>query len=153
MTKKSKKLTRMLAVILTLTMLMSAMMVQAFAAVKPETGIEPCASGTFQGYNIGANFVKTSTGKQMNCSAQSGINMGIYAEPANDTIVQLKTTSGTPKHATVYRSGTYFGMDVTIPIPLYATEASDILQFAYRFPVIFGYNGLEYSLVTTTTFY
>lgn len=50
MQKSNKKMIRMLAVILTLTMLMSAMMVQAFAAQEAEEDVQKSSvSGTFLG--------------------------------------------------------------------------------------------------------
>ena len=50
MQKSNKKMMRILAVILTLTMLMSAMMVQAFAAQEAEEATKSSVSGTFLNY-------------------------------------------------------------------------------------------------------
>lgn len=137
MKKMNKKWTCLLAVILTLTMLMSVCMVEAFA----EVGVEPRVSGTNNGYNISALMHKAATHGDYYVVATCDVNMGIRANEG--TIYYSYNGSGSYTRNTK-ASSDYYGYNVTISCPnKYASLSSAFRLLWGKIPTVFGYNGVE----------
>ena len=143
---KKKSWVKLLSMLMVVAMMMSVCMVQAFAAVKPETEIEPNISGVIGGYTVTANLERVLPyNSRFNVSAVSPVNMGVYCKRGQ--IIYQSAHVGDPI-IIEYTNATasYYGYDLDIPITLVDGVASNAIPDRGWVPTVFGYNGDELQL-------
>lgn len=147
---QNNKVVRVVAIVLTVAMLMTVCMTEAFAALVPGAEVMPCASGTLQGYGISSSLGRHSQYNKLTCYAVSDVNMGVHV--GDDGKIKYQLSNGNYEYRYTNRTVDYYGYDISFAFTVPGVQSGSRALEASNVPVVFGYNGQEATLRTNATF-
>lgn len=144
----SKKMVKIIAMVMVVAMLLSVCLLETFAAVRPGADVEPCASGTLQGYRVSATLSQGIYNSRFVVNTLSDVNMGVTVTGGYVTYYAAHP-DGDYEYRDLNGTATYYGYELSIPVTIDGSIASNYETSYARADVQFGYNGQTHLLRPT----